>query len=88
MIIKRIDPFSFAKIFAVIYAVIGLLAGCIFALVGRSFGGGGMMASFGMAAIIIMPVLYGALGFIFTALMAVIYNVVAGWVGGVKLDVE
>lgn len=90
MIIKRIDPMSFAKLNGVMYAAIGLIAGLFFALVGNGvFGaGGGMMGSFGMAAIIVLPIIYGVFGFIATAIFAMIYNLVAGWVGGIKLEVE
>jgi hypothetical protein len=88
MIIKRIDPMSFAKLNGVMYAAIGLIAGLFFALVGRGLGGGGMMGSFGMAAIIVLPIIYGVFGFVVTAIFAMIYNLVAGWVGGIKLEVE
>jgi hypothetical protein len=88
MIIKRIDPMSFAKLNGVMYAAIGLILGLFFALVGRGFGAGGMMGSFGMAAIIVLPIIYGVFGFVATAIFAMIYNLVAGWVGGIKLEVE
>jgi len=87
MVIKRIDPFSFAKIAGVAYALIGLIMALLVALLGSAIGGG-IMGNFGIAAIIIFPILYGVIGFIATAICAVIYNVVAGWVGGVKLDTE
>jgi hypothetical protein len=89
MIIRRIDPISAAKIYAVICACIGLIFGVLFALVGSSltggmFGGGG----FGITTIIVMPIVYGLFGFIVVAIAAAIYNVVAGAVGGVRIDVE
>ena len=34
------------------------------------------------------PVIYGLIGFITGALMAFIYNLVAGWVGGLELQFE
>jgi hypothetical protein len=88
MIIKRIDPISAAKISAVIYACIGLLGGLLFALVGSSLGGGMFSGGLGITTIIVMPIVYGLIGFIFTAIAAAIYNVVAGAVGGVRIDVE
>ena len=36
----------------------------------------------------IFPILYGGLGFVFTMLAAVLYNVVAGMVGGIELDMQ
>ena len=43
-----------------------------------------MMLGFG----IFMPVLYGVMGFIFGVLMAVVYNLVARWIGGIEVEVE
>ena len=86
MIIKRIDPMSFAKIFAVIYAAMGLILGVLFALFGSLFGRAG--AGFGFASIILFPILYGVIGFIATAIMALIYNAAAGSVGGMQIDTE
>jgi hypothetical protein len=41
---------------------------------------------FGMG--ILMPVIYGVMGFIIGVIGAVIYNVVARWIGGIELEVE
>jgi len=46
-----------------------------------------MGAMFGAGAIVLLPLLYGGLGFVMTALMAALYNVTARLVGGVELDV-
>ena len=88
MIVKRIDPISAAKISAVIYAAIGLLLGVLLALVGSGISGGAFSPTLGIGTIIIGPIVYGLMGFIVTAIAAAIYNVVAGAVGGVRLDVE
>ncbi len=34
---------------------------------------------------LLFPVLYAALGYIFSAVTFIIYNLVAGWVGGIEL---
>lgn len=96
MVIRRVGPLSFAKITGVLYALMGLLIGGIFSLIsmvgsafapqGTDMGPMGMM--FGAAAIIIFPIFYGVLGFIFSLIGAALYNLVAGWVGGVELDVQ
>lgn len=41
---------------------------------------------FGMG--LFMPVIYGVMGFIFGVIGAAIYNLVAGWIGGIELEVE
>ena len=43
---------------------------------------------FGGGAILFLPVLYGVLGFLSGALMAWLYNVVAGHFGGIDMQVE
>jgi hypothetical protein len=43
-------------------------------------------AMFGVAGIIVMPILYGVFGFIFALIGAVIYNVVAGIAGGIEIE--
>lgn len=92
MIVRRIEPMSAAKVGGALYAMLGLLMGCLFTLV--SFTGfssasmGPMGALFGVGAIIILPLLYGIMGFIFTGISAAIYNVAAKVAGGIELQVE
>ena len=96
MVIKRVSPLSCAKIAGLLYVVIGLIIGAMFSLIGIAgfaaapaqdesavFG-----ALFGVGAIILFPIMYGCLGFIGAALMAWLYNLVAGAVGGVQVEVE
>ncbi|MBU7014642.1 MAG: hypothetical protein HXS52_13980 [Theionarchaea archaeon] len=94
--IKKVDILSFAKIEGAMGAVIGFIAGLIMAVVGlAAFGfadmAGAVMprgasAFFGVAAIIVLPIVYAILGFIGGLIMAFIYNVVAGWIGGIKVE--
>ena len=98
MVIKRIGALSLAKIAAVLYAGIGLLIGAVFALVGMAgfasqMGGagsalpfGGML--FGVGAIVILPICYGVMGFIFTLIGATIFNAAARLTGGVEIEVQ
>jgi hypothetical protein len=98
-IVRRIGVFSWAKIAGLIYTVIGLIIGAIFALVslfgfalGNVFNSGGsdagrfMPALFGVGAIIFFPILYGLLGFIAGLIGAGLYNLAAGMVGGVEIE--
>jgi hypothetical protein len=43
---------------------------------------------FGAGAIVLLPICYGVIGGISGALGAVIYNLVAGWVGGLEVDIS
>ena len=95
MIIKRIGPVSCARISGTLYAIIGLFAGALFsvAAVLGSFNPshsarGGLAAALGMGAIVAFPILYGAFGFVTTLIVAWLYNVLAGAVGGIHIDLE
>jgi len=93
MKLKKVGVMSAAKILGILYAVIGLIAGAfmtIFALTGV-FGAGeptGGMVFFGAGAIIVMPILYGIMGFVGGIIGAWIYNMVAKSMGGLEIELE
>lgn len=95
MILKRLGPLSLAKVAGFLYAVMGLIAGCVFALI-AVFGGAVSQASqgpvmgvlFGVGAIVFLPILYGGLGFLGSLLMAALYNFAASIAGGIELHLE
>jgi len=78
--IINIAPFQTAKVFALLYFILSL------PLIGF------MAISFAFAPapkppmgfLIILPFAYLIFGFIFTALGAWVYNLVAGWIGGLE----
>ena len=95
MVLRRIGPLSLAKISGVVYAMIGLVAGCFFALfslvgglASADAGGPFFGLFFGAGALVFMPLFYGGIGFVGSLLMAWLYNLVAGWTGGVQLSLE
>jgi hypothetical protein len=45
-------------------------------------------AGIGFLAIIFFPVLYGFMGFVAGILSALIYNLVAKWVGGIEIELK
>jgi len=97
--LKRIGPGSALKVGAVVYAFVGLIVGIFMALVSMVAGSLGNMAAggfgartmgfgLGFSAIIICPILYAIIGGILGALGAVFYNLAAGWVGGLEVDIN
>lgn len=94
MIVKRIGPMSLAKISATLYALIGFIIGAIVSavsMIGGALGGSdaGMMGMiFGAAAVILLPLLYGCMGFVTSLIGASLFNLAAGWVGGIELDTQ
>ena len=91
--VKSIGPVSAMKIGGILYAILGLLIGAIFSLIGMmgmasgSSEMGAMGMLFGVGAIIILPIVYGCLGAIAGAVGALIYNVCAKIVGGLEVEI-
>jgi hypothetical protein len=94
MVIRRVGPLSFAKITGILYGLMGLLLGAIFSLmslVSSAFStkeAGAMGMIFGVAAVVVLPIFYGVLGFVSSLIAAALYNLIASWVGGIEMDVQ
>ncbi len=98
-VIKKIEPTSLAKVMGVMYALLGVIIGLFFAAFGAIFSSLPLGEEdeavrnlfgtfFGVGSIIFFPILYGILGLILGILTGLLYNLVAGWVGGIRLEVE
>lgn len=99
MILKRIDPISCAKINGLVSVAFGLIFGLMWStgavmigtLAGRMGGDGpgGLFALiFGVGSVVFLPLFYGIFGFIFGLVAAWLYNVFAGWIGGIDVEFE
>jgi len=89
MVLNRIGPLSAAKVVAVLYAIFGLIVGAVFSVAALfRADGGGIAPLWGVAAVVVFPVLYAVGGFIMTLITTWLYNVVAGAVGGIELDLR
>lgn len=95
MVVTHVGVASVAKIYGAISASFGLLIGIVVAL--ASLIGAGLNPSaetsafaplLGVGAVVALPIVYGVMGLIAGAMGALLYNVFAGLVGGVRLDVE
>jgi hypothetical protein len=91
--IKSLGVLSVAKLQAVVGLVMGLIIGVIYfiiavfsALLSGSRGGGAFL--YGVIVLIAAPVLYAIFGFIGGAVFSFVYNLVAGYVGGIEIEVE
>ena len=97
MELKAIGPVSSARVLGLFYAAIGLVAGVVvacIALAGAALGRGGEDVSpflgsmFGVAAIVLLPVLYGVLGALGGLILSGLYNVIARLVGGIQVTLQ
>ncbi len=93
--LHRIEPVSAGKMYGGTIALFGGLIGLLYAAFFVLFGlfaatddaaaGMGMVAA-GVAIALFVPIFYGFFGFIGGIILAFIFNMVSGWVGGLKLQ--
>jgi hypothetical protein len=102
MTIRRFGVISVAKMYGLLMFIFGLIIGVIYGLIlivfgaamsalgpGRDAAAGGISTVvMGIAIMIGAPLFYGIIGFIMGAIGALIYNGVAGIIGGVKFELE
>ena len=103
MTIRRFGVISVAKMYGLLTFVMGLIIGVIYGLFFIIFGaamsaiapGGRDAATGGISSVVIgivmmigIPIMYGLFGFIAGAIGALIYNAVAGIIGGIKFELE
>lgn len=97
MIIKKLDVLSVGKITGIIAAAFGLLAGLFLLVFGGMLAGlaGGtgegnplLAVGGGIVGVIALPIIYGICGFIGGLIQALIYNLAAGVIGGIRIETE
>jgi hypothetical protein len=101
--LKRIGPLKFGMVIGIVYALIslvfipfflvGILAGMFIPSPHLQQGTTPQLQTaislgVGLFFCVLAPILYGGLGFLFGALIAWVYNVVATWTGGIEFEVE
>jgi len=88
--IKRFGVYQTAKVIAIIYFLIALVFMIPFGLISSILGGANFPGTpFGGGLFfILMPFIYGIMGFIMTAIGCLVYNLIATWTGGIELEVE
>lgn len=92
--IEKIGVSSAAKIYGLTLGALGFVIGLFYALFLSAFSGllddfpisgaGGI----GIIMVIVFPIIYGIMGFIFGALGAVVYNFVASKTGGLEIQLS
>jgi hypothetical protein len=92
--IRRVGPLSVGTTLAAIYAAMGLLllpflliAGVLGALAdeaGEAAGAGIVV----VALAIFLPIIYGVFGFISGLIVGALYNLIAGWTGGIEVELS
>jgi hypothetical protein len=86
--VQRLSRFSIgqtAKVLGLLYGLMGLIFVPFFLIVTMLSPG---EESFGIGFALALPILYGLLGFVFTAIGCALYNWVARKVGGIELSLD
>jgi hypothetical protein len=93
--LRSINVVQLALMYGIICAVFGIIVGLLIALafmaVPAAFAQTGM-TSLGPLSIILFPIIYAIVlfiyGFIAGLIIAALYNLVAGWIGGIEIQLE
>ena len=95
MVLKHVGPVSCARIMGTLYAVLGIVIGAVVslavmvgAIASNTSRGAGLGALIGVGAIVMFPILYGGIAFVVALIGASLYNVIAGAVGGIEVDLQ
>ncbi len=89
--IKKIDAWSVAKVSVILNALFGFMLGLFMMLVSffvPTSEGEMMPWFFAVGAPIALPILYGIIGLVAGYVMALLYNLGAKWVGGIKIEIQ
>ncbi len=102
--VKKIGVVSFAKLQAVMMAIAGLIAGILYSFGGliidvlvsigwvssasASTPGLSLGTVLAFGALLGMPIIFAAFGFVVGLIEAVLFNLFSRWFGGIELDFE
>ena len=75
-----------ALMYVIVVAIFFVPAAFLLAAFGRGDTSGSVVGVLGVG--LLAAALYGILGWVFTAIACALYNLVAGWVGGIEVQVE
>lgn len=83
--IRRFGVGQTAKVLGILYGLMGLILLPLFLIAALA---SPQETGFGVGFAVILPILYGVLGFVMTAIGCALYNWVAGMVGGIEVELD
>jgi len=88
--IKSVGVLSLANLHAIVMAVWGLAHGILTALIGPRFlfWGMGHWLAFGLASVIVTPIVFAVCGWVAGAVIAVVVNFGLGIIKGLEVDIQ
>lgn len=93
--VKRFGVYQTSKVAAIILFLLTLVfvvpVAIVGSIVGSMFGGADFFPGFPIASVflvVLLPVFYGIIGFVSTAISCAVYNLISKWTGGIELEFE
>ncbi len=93
--LKKIDPLSVAKVYAILFLIVGIVENAIIlSAAAMHLGSAGVLShiagipAFFILAFVVLVLMFILFGFLVGLVGSWLYNVIAGWVGGVKIDLK
>lgn len=86
--IKRFGVIQTAKLVGAVYFFVSAVMLIPIALIAMATGNKMMGLPLEGILVVLLPIMYGILGFIGAALFCIIYNFVASKIGGIELELE
>jgi len=94
-VIKSVGPVSAGKVLGMFYLILGGLVGLVFgsvmtisSLLTEGALAKGVLSLIGIGMVVLFALLYGAMGFICAWIAAHLYNLAAGWIGGIEIGLK
>lgn len=92
VVLKKVGVLSIAKIQSILMIVIGFFLGIFYAIIAASVDkteyATDPLVMLGWWSIILMPIIYGIMGFVIGAIGAWLYNLIAKKIGGVEIELS
>ena len=88
--LTRIAPVKAGIVLGILYGLVSLIVVPFFLLAAlmASKTGTATPVFMGVGFAVCLPVIYAVLGFVGGIIMAAIYNLIAGWTGGIEFEVK
>jgi hypothetical protein len=88
--ITKLNSFSLGKIIALVAGISGFFFGFSWILLmgSQAIELGTRELMIMLAMVLIIPIIYGIIGFITGLIAAIIFNAVSGYIGGLEMEIE
>jgi Na+-transporting NADH:ubiquinone oxidoreductase subunit NqrD len=92
--LRSVNPVQLGLVLGLIYAVLAIIVALLYVLFGAAFFSAmhadyaGMLPMMGIGLIVVAPFAYFVVGFLVGLIGAALFNLVAGWIGGIEVTFQ